>query len=76
MPRVLSPLRSLGVRNEVDLVPLACEDAVITFKNKLQIAISTMREISSCENCYVYSPYLLFVTLDVFLVQSLQRKRN
>ena len=25
-PRVLSPLRSLRVRNEVDLVPLACED--------------------------------------------------
>ena len=26
--RVLSPLRSLRVRNEVDLVPLACEDEV------------------------------------------------
>ena len=26
LPRVLSPLRSLCVRNEVDLVPLACED--------------------------------------------------
>ena len=25
-PMVLSPLRSLRVRNEVDLVPLACED--------------------------------------------------
>ena len=25
-PRVLSPLRFLRVRNEVDLVPLACED--------------------------------------------------
>ena len=25
-PRVLSPLRSLRVRNEVDLVPLVCED--------------------------------------------------
>ena len=25
-PRVLSPLRSLRVRNEVDLVPLACKD--------------------------------------------------
>ena len=25
-PRVLSPLRSLPLRNEVDLVPLACED--------------------------------------------------
>ena len=26
-PRVLSPLRSFCVRNEVDLVPLVCEDA-------------------------------------------------
>ena len=26
-PRVLTPLRSLRVRNEVELVPLACEDA-------------------------------------------------
>ena len=26
-PRVLSPLRSLRVRNEMYLVPLACEDA-------------------------------------------------
>ena len=25
-PRVLSPLRSLRVSNDVDLVPLACED--------------------------------------------------
>ena len=25
-PRVLTPLRSLRVRNEVELVPLACED--------------------------------------------------
>ena len=25
-PRILSPLRSLRVRNEVDLVPLTCED--------------------------------------------------
>ena len=25
-PRVLSPLCSLRIRNEVDLVPLACED--------------------------------------------------
>ena len=28
-PRVLSPLRSLRVRNEVDLVPLVCEDVSI-----------------------------------------------
>ena len=25
-PRVLSPLRSFSVKNEVDLVPLACKD--------------------------------------------------
>ena len=28
-PRVLTPLRSLRIRNEVELVPLACEDGSI-----------------------------------------------
>ena len=37
-PIVLSPLRSLRVRNEVDLVPLACEDEknVIRLTNLIQ----------------------------------------
>ena len=32
-PRVLTPIRSLRVRNEVEVVPLACEDAG-TMKNR------------------------------------------
>ena len=38
-PRILSPLRSLHVRNEVDLVPLACEDGA-TDKTDLVLCVT------------------------------------
>ena len=44
-PRVLSPLRSLRVRNEVDLVPLACENGVLFDLHCLIVAAAALKLI-------------------------------
>ena len=58
-PTVLSPLRSLRVRNEVDLVPLACEDGLCICADSPEPSLLTdaMHTELSCTYTCIFKVY-------------------